>query len=150
VSLKNGEWQRSKFVGLELRGRTLGIVGLGKIGLEVAKRARSFEMELVGYDPYISAEQARAAGVELLSVADIMRRADFVTVHTPLTPATTNLIGEKELGLAKPTLRIINCARGGIINEDALARAVSSGQIGGAAIDVFTKEPATDNVLVKA
>ncbi len=149
ASLKGGEWQRSKFVGLELRGRTLGIVGLGKIGLEVAKRARAFEMELVGYDPYISAEQARAAGVELLSIPDIMRRADFITVHTPLTPATTNLIADKEFALAKPTLRIVNCARGGIINEDALAKAVSSGRIGGAAIDVFTKEPALDNVLVQ-
>jgi D-3-phosphoglycerate dehydrogenase len=150
ASLKQGEWQRSRFVGSEIRGRVLGIVGLGKIGFEVAKRARGFEMELLGYDPYISAEQARAAGVELTSVEDIMRRADFVTVHTPLTPATTNLIGDRELALAKPSLRIINCARGGIINEEALARAVSDGRIGGAAIDVFTKEPATDNVLVQA
>lgn len=150
ASLKAGEWQRSRFVGSEVRGRVLGVVGLGKIGLEVAKRARGFEMDLLGYDPYISAEQARAAGVELTSVDDIMRRADFVTVHTPLTPATTNLIGEKELALAKPSLRIINCARGGIINEEALAKAVSEGRIAGAAIDVFTKEPATDNVLVKA
>src|SRR6185437_2858844 len=99
---------------------------------------------------YVSAEQARAAGIELLTVPEIMKRADFITVHTPLTPATTNLIGEKELALAKPSLRIINCARGGIINEEALAKAVSEGRIGGAAIDVFTKEPATDNVLVQA
>ncbi|HEX6512718.1 MAG TPA: phosphoglycerate dehydrogenase, partial [Chloroflexota bacterium] len=150
ASLKAGEWQRSRFIGSEIRGRTLGILGLGKIGLEVAKRARGFEMELIGYDPYISAEQARAAGVELLSVPDVMRRADFITVHTPLTPATTNLIGAKELALAKPGLRIINCARGGIINEDALARAVAERRIAGAAIDVFTTEPATDNVLVKS
>jgi len=150
ASLKNGEWQRSRFVGSEVRGRTLGIIGLGKIGLEVAKRARGFEMELIGYDPYISPEQARAAGVELMSVPDVMRRADFITVHTPLTAATTNLIGEKELALAKPSLRVINCARGGIINEQALAKAVADGRIGGAAIDVFTKEPATDNVLVKS
>ena len=149
-SLKAGEWKRSQFVGTEVHGRVLGIIGLGKIGLEVAKRARGFEMELIGYDPYISAEQARGAGVELMSVPDVMRRADFVTVHTPLTPATTNLIGEKELALAKPTLRIVNCARGGIINEEALADAVSRGVIAGAAVDVFTKEPATDNVLVKA
>jgi D-3-phosphoglycerate dehydrogenase / 2-oxoglutarate reductase len=149
-SLKAGEWQRSRFVGSEVRGRTLGILGLGKIGFEVAKRARGFEMELIGYDPYISAEQARAAGIELLSVPEIMRRADFITVHTPLTPATTNLVGEKELALAKPSLRIINCARGGIINEEALAKAVEEGRIAGAAIDVFTREPATDNVLVKS
>jgi len=150
ASLKSGEWKRSQFVGTEIRGRVLGVVGLGKIGLEVAKRARGFEMELIGYDPYVSPDQARAAGIELLSVPDIMRRADFITVHTPLTPATTNLIGEKELALAKPTLRIVNCARGGIINEEALAQAVAGGRIGGAAIDVFTKEPATDNVLVKS
>jgi D-3-phosphoglycerate dehydrogenase / 2-oxoglutarate reductase len=105
-------------------------------------------MELIGYDPYISAEQARAAGVELLTVPEIMRRADFITVHTPLTPATTNLIGANELAMAKPGLRIVNCARGGIINEEALARAVQEGRIAGAAIDVFTKEPAIDNVLV--
>ena len=150
VSLKSGEWKRSQFVGTEIRGRVLGVVGLGKIGLEVAKRARGFEMELIGYDPYVSPDQARAAGIELLSVPDIMRRADFITVHTPLTPATTNLIGEKELALAKPTLRIVNCARGGIINEEALAQAVADGRIAGAAIDVFTKEPAADNVLVKS
>lgn len=150
ASLKQGEWQRSRFVGAEVRGRILGIVGLGKIGLEVAKRARGFEMELLGYDPYISVDQARAAGVELTTVEDIMRRADFVTVHTPLTPATTNLIGEKELALAKSSLRIVNCARGGIINEAALVKAVEEGRIAGAAIDVFTKEPATENVLVKA
>jgi len=149
-SLKAGEWQRSRFVGSEVRGRTLGILGLGKIGLEVAKRARGFEMELLGYDPYVSADQARAAGIELLSVADIMRRADFITVHTPLTPATTNLIDERELKLAKPGLRVINCARGGIINEEALAKAVAEGRIAGAAVDVFTKEPAVDNVLVKS
>ncbi|MHB8619420.1 MAG: phosphoglycerate dehydrogenase [Chloroflexota bacterium] len=149
ASLKAGEWKRSRFVGSEVRGRTLGIVGLGKIGLEVAKRARGFEMEIVGYDPYISAEQARGFGIELLSIPDIMRRADYVTVHTPLTPATTNLIDEKELALARPGLRVINCARGGIINEEALARAVAEGRISGAAVDVFTKEPATDNVLVK-
>lgn len=149
ASLKNGEWKRSQFVGSEVRGRTLGIVGLGKIGLEVGKRARGFEMDLIGYDPYVSAEQARAAGIELLTIPEIMRRADFITVHTPLTPATTNLIGAKELALAKPGLRIVNCARGGIINEEALAKAVEEGRIGGAAIDVFTKEPATDNVLVR-
>lgn len=150
ASLKAGEWKRSQFVGSEVRGRVLGIVGLGKIGQEVGKRARGFEMELIGYDPYVSAEQARSAGIELMSVPDIMRRADFITVHTPLTPATTNLIGEKELRLAKPGLRIVNCARGGIINEEALAKAVAEGRIAGAAIDVFTKEPAVDNVLVKA
>jgi D-3-phosphoglycerate dehydrogenase len=149
ASLKAGEWKRSQFVGSEVRGRTLGIIGLGKIGQEVAKRARGFEMELIGYDPYVSAEQARAAGIELLSIPEIMRRADFITVHTPLTPATTNLIGERELKLAKSGLRIINCARGGIINEEALARAVSEGRIAGAAVDVFTKEPAVDNVLVR-
>ena len=101
-------------------------------------------MELIGYDPYVTVEQARALGIELLSVPDIMKRADFITVHTPLTPATTNLIGEKELKLAKPGLRIINCARGGIINEEALAKAVEEGRIAGAAIDVFTKEPAVE------
>ncbi|MDE3077428.1 MAG: phosphoglycerate dehydrogenase, partial [Chloroflexota bacterium] len=150
ASLKAGEWKRTQFVGSEVRGRTLGIVGLGKIGLEVAKRARGFEMLIIGYDPYVTAEQAKAAGIELLPLPEIMRRADFLTVHTPLTAATTNLIGEKELALAKPTLRVINCARGGIINEEALARAVAEERVAGAAVDVFTKEPAIDNVLVKA
>ncbi|MGH2363964.1 MAG: phosphoglycerate dehydrogenase [Chloroflexota bacterium] len=149
-SLKAGRWERSRFMGAELHGRTLAVVGLGKIGWEVARRARAFEMDIVAYDPFVTAEQARAAGIELLPLAEVMRRADFLTVHAPLTPATTNLIGAAELALAKPTLRLVNCARGGIIDEQALASAVTEQRVAGAAVDVFTHEPALDNPLVKA
>ena len=149
ASLKRGEWNRAAFVGVELRGKTLGIVGLGQVGTEVARRARGLEMRLVGQDPFVPEERARSLGVELVELPRLLREADFITVHTTLTPGTRGLIGEDEIAQMKPSVRLINTARGGVIDEEALAAAVASGRIAGAAVDVFTREPATGNVLTQ-
>ena len=146
--LKSGVWQRGKFIGTEVRGKTLGIIGLGKVGSAVAKRAQALEMKLIAYDPYITADYARSRQVELVSLEQLLKESDFIiTLHLTLTPGTKGLIGAKELAMVKPTVRIINCARGGIIDEEALARAVKEGRVAGAAIDVFATEPATGCVL---
>ncbi|HTE86613.1 MAG TPA: phosphoglycerate dehydrogenase, partial [Dehalococcoidia bacterium] len=150
ASLKVGQWQRSRFVGVELRGKTLGIVGLGQVGSEVARRARAFEMRLLGYDPFVPEERARALGVELCTLEALLGASDFLTVHTTLTAGTRGLIGAEELKLVKPTIRLINTARGGVIDEEALAGALREGRVAGAAIDVFTEEPATANPLLQA
>lgn len=147
VSLKAGEWKRSRFIGVEVRGKTLGVIGLGQVGSEVARRARGLEMHLLGHDPFLPEERARALGVELVDLPRLLRESDFITVHTTLTPGTRGLIGRDEIALMKPTARVINTARGGIVDEEALAEAVASGRIAGAAVDVFTKEPAVGNVL---
>lgn len=142
ASLKAGGWERKKFEGVELYGKTLAVLGLGKIGSLVAQRALAFGMKIVTYDPYVSKQRAAQMGVEVAeSLEDALSRADFVTVHLPKTAETLGLIGDRELSLMKPEARIINTARGGIIDEDALARAVAAGVIAGAAIDVFVKEP---------
>ncbi len=148
--LKCGTWQRSAYVGVELKGKTLGIIGLGNIGREVAKRAKAFEMKLIGYDPFVSAEYAENLGVKLMPIDQILAECDFLTLHLPLTSSTKGMIGAKELARMKPTARIINCARGGLIDEQALFDAVEQGKIAGAAVDVFSKEPATDNILCKS
>jgi D-3-phosphoglycerate dehydrogenase / 2-oxoglutarate reductase len=148
-SLKSKKWDRKKFMGVEVRGKTLGVVGLGRIGSEVAKRALGMEMIILAYDPFISAERAKDLGVELTTVEDIVRRADYITVHTPLNKETKDLISTKEFAIMKKGARLINCARGGIINEEALAKAVRDGIAGGAAIDVFTKEPPFENPLIE-
>jgi D-3-phosphoglycerate dehydrogenase len=145
--LKSGVWRRGDFMGTEIRNKTLGLVGLGKVGAEVARRALGLEMKLVAYDPFISADHARNLQVELVPLKKLLKEADFITLHTPLTPQTKGLIGAKELILVKPTVRIINCARGGIIDEAALAKAVKEKKVAGAAIDVFATEPATKSVL---
>jgi len=145
--LKSGVWKRNEFMGTEVRNKTLGIIGLGKIGAEVARRALGLEMKLIAYDPFISADHARNLHVELVPLKRLFKEADFITVHTPLTPQTKGLIGAKELAQVKPTVRIINCARGGIIDEAALAKAVKEKRVAGAAIDVFSTEPATESVL---
>lgn len=149
ASLKGKKWDRKKFMGVEVRGKTLGVVGLGRIGSEVAKRVLGMEMIILAYDPFISAERAKDLGVELTTVEDIVRRADYITVHTPLTKETKDLISTKEFAIMKKGVRLINCARGGIINEEALAKAVKDGIVGGAAIDVFTKEPPFENPLLE-
>ncbi|VVB86763.1 Glyoxylate reductase [uncultured archaeon] len=149
ASLKGKKWDRKKFMGVEVRGKTLGVVGLGRIGSEVAKRAIGMEMVILAYDPFISAQRAKDLGVELTTVEDIVRRADYITVHTPLTKETKDLISTKEFAIMKKGARVINCARGGIINEEALAKAVKEGIVGGAAIDVFTKEPPFENPLIE-
>jgi len=150
ASLKNGQWLRSKMMGVEMRGKTLGILGLGRIGSGVAKRALAMEMNIVAYDPFISAEQAKALGIELVELAELFPVADFITLHLPKTPETKNLLNKETFAKMKPGVRIINCARGGVINEKDLAEAIEQGIVAGAAIDVFDKEPVeSDNPLLK-
>ncbi|HEX8474022.1 MAG TPA: phosphoglycerate dehydrogenase [Pyrinomonadaceae bacterium] len=141
ASLKAGRWERKKFVGVELRGKTLGIVGLGRIGRVVASRARAFEMKVVAYDPFVVPEQSGDFELELASLEDVCSRADFLTVHTPLTPETRGIIGARELAQMKHNVSIINCARGGLVDEPALYAAIKEGRVAGAAFDVFEKEP---------
>jgi D-3-phosphoglycerate dehydrogenase len=147
--LKSGKWQRERLVGTEIRNKTLGIIGLGNVGSEVAKRVQSFEMRIMAHDPFISKDYAHNLKVELVSLDQLLREADFVTLHVPLTAATRKLIGSKELAKLKPTARIINCARGGLIDEEAVVKAIKTGKIAGAAFDVFTNEPVTDSPLFK-
>ncbi|MBS4021641.1 MAG: phosphoglycerate dehydrogenase [Dethiobacter sp.] len=146
-SMKAREWKRSKFMGVELNKKTLGLVGLGRIGSEVVKRAKAMGMDIIAYDPYISAERAEKLGVTLAGLEEIYRNADFITLHTPLTKSTYHIIGEKELAMMKPGVRLINCARGGLIDEQALCAALISGRVAGAALDVFEEEPPVDNPL---
>src|SRR5262245_12235470 len=150
-SIHQGKWERNKFVGTQLAGKTLGVVGLGRVGREVARRAAGMDMKVVGYDPFLAPDRAAQLGIESMpDLASLSPRCDFLTVHTPLTAETQGLIGARELGLMKKGARIINCARGGIINEDALADALKSGHIGGAALDVFVQEPPPgDHPLLK-
>ncbi|MCZ7357519.1 MAG: phosphoglycerate dehydrogenase [Candidatus Methanoperedens sp.] len=148
ASLKGKKWERKKFMGVEVRDKVLGVVGLGRIGSEVAKRAQGMEMKILAYDPFISPERAKDLGVELTTVEDIVKRADYITVHTPLTKETKDLISTREFGVMRKGARVINCARGGIINEEALAKAVKDGIVSAAAIDVFVKEPPFDSPLL--
>jgi D-3-phosphoglycerate dehydrogenase / 2-oxoglutarate reductase len=142
ASLRAGRWERSKFEGVEVHGKTLGILGLGRVGAMVATRAQAFGMRLVGYDPYVSRERAKSMGVELMpSLEAVLVQADFVTIHLPRTPETIGLIGERELALLKDGARIVNTARGEIVDEKALVAALRDGTIGGAALDVFAQEP---------
>lgn len=147
--LKSGKWRREEFVGTEIRNKTLGIIGLGNVGSEVAKRVQSFEMRVIAHDPFVSKDYAHNLKVDLVSLDQLLREADFITLHVPLTATTEKLIGSKELAKLKPTTRIINCARGGLIDEEALVKAIKAGKIAGAAFDVFTNEPVTDSPLFK-
>jgi D-3-phosphoglycerate dehydrogenase len=140
-ALKAGRWERSRWEGVELFGKTLGVIGLGRVGALVAQRALAFGMRLVAYDPYVAPERARQMGAELVDLGELMRQSDFVTVHLPKTPETVGLVGYKLLAGAKPGLRLVNTARGGIVDEAALARAISEGLVAGAALDVFANEP---------
>ncbi|MFN7170274.1 MAG: phosphoglycerate dehydrogenase, partial [Candidatus Omnitrophota bacterium] len=149
ASLKKGEWERKKFMGVELYGKVLGIVGLGRIGREVAKRALSFGMKVIAYDPYLAEEKARELGIDLVERDYLFKQSDYITFHVPLTEETKNMVSEKEFRLMKKGVRIINCARGGIIDELALAKAISEGVVEGAALDVFAKEPPQDSPLLK-
>ena len=142
ASLKAGEWKRSKFVGVEVRGKTLGVVGLGQVGSEVARRAKGLDMNVVAYDPFVSPERATVLGVELAESLDAMLpRVDFLTLHTVLTAQTRHLIGDAELHHVQPSLRLVNTARGDLIDMDALVCAVNEGRVAGAALDVFPQEP---------
>lgn len=146
-ALKAGRWERSKWEGVELYGKTLGIVGLGRIGALVAQRMHGFGMRLVAYDPYISEERAKQMGCNLMSLDQLMAEADFVTIHLPKTNETAGLIGKEILANSKPGIRIVNAARGGIVDEEALAEAIRNGQVQGAGLDVFSTEPATESPL---
>ena len=148
ASVKRGEWTRSKFVGTEIRGKTLGVIGLGNVGSEVAKRAHGLEMEVIAYDPVVSVERAELFNVELLSLKELLERSDFVTVHVPLVDANRHLIGRSELALMKTGARLINAARGGIVDEKALFDALKAGRLAAAASDVFENEPPGDNPLL--
>lgn len=148
-SLKSGRWERKTFIGVELMGKTLGIVGMGRIGRTVAARARAFGMKIVAFDPFIAPEQARDAEIELAPLEELFATADFITVHTPLTPETRGVIGRDAFAKMKKGVRIINCARGGLVDEGALYDAIKSGTVAGAALDVFVDEPpAKDHPLL--
>lgn len=150
ASMKAGQWKRSAFTGAELYEKTVGVVGLGRIGVLVAQRLAAFGVELIAYDPYVPPARAQQLGVTLVELDELMRRSDFITIHIPKTPETTNLIGAAEFALAKPTLRIVNASRGGILDEDALLEALQSGRIAGAGLDVFVSEPPTGSPLLGA
>lgn len=147
AALVAGRWERSRWEGVELHGKTLGVVGLGRVGTLVAQRAAAFGMALLAYDPYVGPERARTLGVEMATLAEVVRRADFLTVHLPRTAETAGLLGADMLATAQPHLRIVNTARGGIIDEAALAEAIAAGRLGGAALDVFAVEPTTSSPL---
>ncbi len=148
ADLKAGNWRRSRWEGVELHGKTLGILGLGRVGGLVAQRALAFGMHLMAHDPYVSADRARQMGVELVSsVEELAAEADFLTIHLPRTPETEGLVGRDLLARAKPGIRIVNTARGGIVDEEALYDALVSGQVAGAALDVFDEEPTTKSAL---
>jgi D-3-phosphoglycerate dehydrogenase len=147
-ALVSGSWERDRWKGVELNGKTLGIVGLGRVGALVAQRASAFGMRLIAFDPYVAPNRAAQMGVELVPTAvDVCKRADFVTIHLPKTPETIGIIGREEIAVMRPGARIINTARGGLIEEDALYDALKEGRVGGAAIDVFDPEPTTEHPL---
>ncbi len=149
ISLKKGTWKRSDFIGVELYGKVLGTVGLGRIGREVTKRVNAFGMQSIAFDPYITAEAAEKMGVRLVDRETLFQESDYISVHTHLNAETYHSIGDAEFQLMKPTSRLINCARGGIIDEEALYHALKNGKIAGAALDVFEDEPATENPLLE-
>jgi D-3-phosphoglycerate dehydrogenase len=147
ASMKGGRWEKGVFLSVEVAGKTLGVIGLGRIGSEVARRAKGFAMRVIAFDPFISEEAAKALGVELVEIPDLFRRSDFISIHTPLTPETHHLIDGEAIAQMKTGVRIVNCARGGIIDEAALAEALKTGKVAGAALDVFEQEPITSSPL---
>ena len=147
ASTKAGKWEKNRFMGTELTGKVLGLIGAGNIGSIVADRAHGLHMRVIAYDPYLSEKRALDMGVEKLELDEVLARADFLTLHTPMTEATRNILSASALAKCKRGVRVINCARGGLIDEAALAQALQSGQVGGAALDVFETEPATDSPL---
>jgi D-3-phosphoglycerate dehydrogenase len=149
-SLKEGRWEKQAFLGTQLQGKILGIVGLGRIGRALAKRAMALEMIVIATDPFISPEKALQLGVNLVPLEKLLQISDFVSIHVPLTHQTSKMIGWRELCLMKPTAYLINTARGGIVDEEALARALEEGRIAGAAVDVFEEEPPVDSPLLRS
>ncbi|MDR3062899.1 MAG: phosphoglycerate dehydrogenase, partial [Methanobrevibacter sp.] len=147
-SVKSNKWEKAKFMGTELKNKTLGVLGMGRIGSQVVSRCKAFEMDAIVYDPYLPPEVAKNMGVELVNeVHGLLKEADFITIHVPLTPETKDLIDEEEFEIMKDNAFIVNCARGGIINEDALYNALKENKIGGAALDVYENEPPKDSKL---
>jgi D-3-phosphoglycerate dehydrogenase len=147
-SMQTGKWDRGKFMGWEVRGKTLGLLGFGRIGSEVARRARALEMHILAYDPFISQERAQQLGVHAVNLETLLRESDMISIHTPLIESTRNLLNAERLAQMKPGACIVNCARGGIIDEAALFDALENGHIGGVALDVWSKEPPIENPLV--
>ena len=147
ASLKAGEWKRSKFTGVEVTDKTMGVVGLGRIGVLVAQRMSAFGVRLLAYDPYVPAARAAQIGVRLVPLDELLRESDFISIHLPKTPETVGLISERELSQCKPGVIIINAARGGLLDEHALAQAIKEGRVGGAGVDVYASEPCTDSPL---
>ncbi|EEP73869.1 D-3-phosphoglycerate dehydrogenase [Micromonospora sp. ATCC 39149] len=147
AALKAGEWKRSKYTGVEVQGKTVGVVGLGRIGVLFAQRIAAFGTRLIAYDPYIQPARAAQLGVRLVGLEELLRESDFISIHLPKTPETVGLIGEKELAIVKPGVRIVNAARGGLVDEQALADAIAEGRVGGAGVDVYAKEPCTSSPL---
>ncbi len=147
ASTQAGKWEKKRFLGVEITGKTLGLIGAGNIGSVVANRAQGLKMRVVAYDPFLSAERARDLGIEKVELDEVYKRADFITLHVPLTEQTRGLIGKKAFAKMKPGVRLINCARGGIVVEKDLLQALESGRVAGAALDVFEVEPATENPL---
>ncbi len=149
ATIRAGRWDRAAFRGVELDGKTLGLVGMGRIGTLVAGRALAFGMSVLAYDPYITADQARQAGAELRDLDSLLAESDFISLHLPRTPETENLLDAVAFGKVKPGVRIVNASRGGIIDEEALAEAIRSGRVAGAALDVFATEPLVGGPLVE-
>jgi len=147
ASTKAGKWEKNRFMGVELTGKMLGLIGCGNIGSIVADRAVGLKMKVLAYDPYLSETRALALGVEKVELEDLLPRADFITIHTPLTDATRNILSREALAKTKKGVRIVNCARGGLLDEAALYDALKSGHVAGAALDVFETEPATESPL---
>jgi D-3-phosphoglycerate dehydrogenase / 2-oxoglutarate reductase len=148
MSIKSGKWEKKKFMGVELFNKTLGIVGIGNIGSQVARRMQAFSMNIIAFDPFLSEDMAKTMGIEKVDLTDLFRRSDFITIHTPLTPETRGIINKETIATMKTGVRIVNCARGGIVNEQDLYEAMVSGKVAGAALDVFEKEPPQNNPLL--
>lgn len=148
TSAKAGKWERSRFTGVEVAGKTVGVIGLGRIGVLFAQRVAAFGARLIAFDPYVQPARAAQLGVRLVGLDELLRESDFISIHAPKTPETIGMIGERELRLVKPSVRIINAARGGLIDEAALAEAVAEGRVAGVGIDVFSKEPCPDSPLL--
>ena len=147
-SMKDGRWDRKKYMGVELRGKTLGIIGLGNIGRVLSKRALGFEMDVIGFDPFITKDMASSYGIEIVDLDDIWARADYITIHTPLNESTKHIVNAQTIAKCKDGVRIVNCARGGVVDEEALLEAIEAGKVAGAALDVYEKEPPENNALV--
>ncbi len=149
ISMRENKWERKKFMGVEVYGKVLGIVGLGRIGREVARRALGFGMKVIAYDPYVSEDLAKKIGIELMEYEFLLKNSDYITFHIPMTDTTYHLLGEKELKIVKNSVRIINCSRGGVVDEDALSKALGENRIAGVALDVYENEPPKGSALIK-